>query len=178
MPNPLWIQQVQRYSRSFEYVNTNAFVSPFFFMAANTSGLAGAVLQYGTLEDTVMIAVSGVSQSAGFLTQDVKDLDSGAVKGYRNLNNTVENLGGPVGVLQGPGQVCFTRVYVGAPAYKDTLTVSSNSADGGAVATKGATWTSASIAVVEAVNSSQSITLETQQFSTTGNQAYIRIRTL
>ena len=71
-------------------------------------------MEYNTAAevDTVKIATSGALQDAiaGFLTQDGKDLDSGAVRGWRNLNNSTVNYGDNVGILQSNGLIETTRV--------------------------------------------------------------------
>jgi hypothetical protein len=127
MGTPTNTNFARRYARSFDVVNPQAFVSPFFFMAASTTGVAGQVVKYGSTEDTVTQATLGDTrfQIAGFLMQDVKDLDAGPVKGYRNLQNTVANLGDPVGVLQGSA-IAFTKAYNGTPAAKDVLVADTN----------------------------------------------------
>lgn len=171
-----YLQNVARYSRTFNVRTPNHFIAPFFFMAANTTGVAGHVLKYSTTEDTVQIATSGTlrHQVAGFLMQDVKDLDAGAVKGYRNLNNTVEHLGGNVGVAQG-NFTADTKQYNGTPAVGDRLAVAKDNS--GNVETYASTQTGDAIAVVEATVSSAQVSLEPQQFSSTGGNAFIRIRT-
>ena len=172
-----YLQNVTRYGRTFQVVNPNHFVTPFYFMAASTTGVAGHVVKYDTQEDTIAIATSGSKayEVAGFLMQDIKDLDAGPVKGYRNLNKTVENLGGNVGVLQGPGNVCFTKQYNGSPALGNRLTVAGDNS--GNLAVYSTLMTSDPIAVVEATVSSVQPSIEPQQYSTTGGKNFIRIRT-
>ncbi len=171
------LQNVQRYGRTFNVRTPNHFIAPFFFMAAATTGVAGHVLKYAATEDTVQIATSGLlkHQLAGFLMQDVKDLDAGAVKGYRNLNNTVENLGGNVGVAQGQF-TADTKQYIGTPAVGDRLQVASDNS--GNLAVYNALVTGDPIAIVEATVSSATVSIEPQQFAaaSTGN-AFIRIKT-
>lgn len=173
------LNNVKRYSRTFLIENPNHFVSPFYFMVAATTGVAGHVVKYTAgKEDTVSLATSGTLayQVAGFLMQDVKDLDAGAIKGYRQFNNTVENLGGNVGVLQGPGNVCLTRQYNGSPAYLDRLAVAKDNS--GNLETYASTQTGDPIAIVESVASAAQPTIEPTQFATGGNgNAYLRIRT-
>ncbi len=173
------LNNVKRYARTFSVLNPEHFVAPFYFMVANTTGVAGHVLQYTAgQEDTVSIATSGALRHtiAGFLMQDVKDLDAGPIKGYRQFNNTVEQLGGNVGVLQGSNNVCLTKQYVGSPAYRDRLAVATDNS--GNLQTYAATQTGDPIAVVEAVASAVAPTIEPTQLnpSQAGN-AYIRIRT-
>ncbi len=162
----------RRYARSFDVVNPQAFVSPFFYMASATTGSAGQVVKYGSTEDTVAIAGTGETKFAvaGFLMQDVKDLDAGPVRGWRNLNNTVANLGDPVGVLQGFG-VAFTRIYSGSMAVGTKL--GSNSV--GYLASTNDSGVQV-LAVVEAVTSS--LTPSGNEPSQTGSSVtdYIRIR--
>lgn len=169
-----YLQNIQRYSRTFNPITPNAFVSPFYFMAAATTGVCGDVVSYST-EDTITIATSGAlrHQIAGFLMQDVKDLDAGPVKGYRNYNNTVEHLGGNVGVLQSNG-VAETKRYAGSPAVGARLCV----AVGGHLRTYGSSTleTGDPLAVVEATVGSATPTIEPQQFSTAGGPDWIRIR--
>ena len=171
--NP-YLQNVQRYSRTFQVLNPNHFISPFFFMAAATTGVAGQVVKYGTVESSVTTAGSGVKnyQVAGFLMQDVKDLDAGPIKGYRNLNNTVANLGDQVGVLVGPGNAALTKAYNGTPAVGDRLCVGAN----GYLETWVAANTGDPIAVVEASGDAATTSLEPTQFTAAGT-SYIRIRT-
>lgn len=172
-----YLNNVKRYSRTFNVRTPNHFVSPFFFMTANTTGVAGHVLRYSsTGEDTVIIATSGTKnyQVAGFLMQDVKDLDAGAIKGYRNLNNTVENLGGNVGVAQGYF-VADTKQYNGAPGLGDRLAVAKDNS--GNLETYAATQTGDPIAVVESLVSPNQVSLEPTQFSTAGGNVFIRIKT-
>lgn len=172
-----YLQNVQRYSRTFNVRTPNTFISPFFFMQGTQTGVAGHVVKYGTAgEDSITLATSGakVSDIAGFLMQDVKDLDAGAVKGYRNLNNTVENLGGNVGVAQG-SFVADTKQYNGTPAFKDKLAVAKDNS--GNLETYAATQTGDAIAVVEATVGSAQVSLEPTQFSTAGGNTFIRIRT-
>jgi hypothetical protein len=173
MATPTNVNFAKRYSRSFDVVNPQAFTSPFFFMAASTSGSAGQVVMYDTTEDTVKIATSGLDkfQVAGFLMQDVKDLDAGPVKGYRNLNNTTANMGDPVGVHQGYG-VAFTKIYAGSPALKDKLGVNGN---GYLYSTSGNVAQSDILAVVEAVASSLTPSNEPSQTGASATD-YIRIR--
>lgn len=173
--NP-YLQNVQRYARTFQVLNPDHFVNPFFYMAANTTGVAGQVVKYGAAEGSVEIAASGTQnyQVAGFLMQDVKDLDAGPVKGYRNLNNTVANLGDPVGVLVGAGNICLTKCYLGSPAVGDRLAVAKNG--NGYLETYAATQTGSPIAIVEAVSTAAITSLEPTQFSSAGT-APIRIRT-
>lgn len=173
------INNVKRYSRTFSVLNPNHFVAPFYFMVSATTGVAGHVLKYTAgAEDTVSIATSGSlrNEIAGFLMQDVKDLDAGPIKGYRQFNNTVEDLGGNVGVLQGTNNVCLTRQYNGSPAYRDRLAVAKDNS--GNLETYASTQTGDAIALVEAVASASQPTGEPTQFATGGNgNAYIRIRT-
>lgn len=167
-------QNVQRYARTFDSLNPNAFVSPFFFMAAATTGVAGDVVKYST-EDTVAIATSGTLnyQVAGFLMQDVKDLDAGSVKGYRNPNKSVANLGDSVGVLQGGGPA-MTKRYVGTPAVGNRLAV--DKLNSGKLEVYASTQTGDPIAIVEAVTSSATPTVEPTQFTGTAAPDFIRIR--
>ncbi len=168
------LQIPQRYGRTFQTLALNPKVSPYFFMAAATTGVAGDVVKYhSSLEDTVDIAASGVTREeiAGFLLQDVKDLDAGAIKGWRNLNNTIANLGDNVGVLQ-DNIVAETKRYIGSPAYKAVLGVGAagqlrvfNSGDNGDP-----------IAVVEAVTSSVPTGTEPQQLASSSGKEFIRIR--
>lgn len=119
-----------RYARTFNWLDPNAFVSPYFFMTASTTGVAGDLVEYNTAVevDTIKIATSGALRSAiaGFLTQDVKDLDGGAVRGWRNLNNSVANLSDNVGVLQSNGLIETTRVE-GTLSRGNTVQASANS---------------------------------------------------
>lgn len=172
MGTPTNTNFARRYSRSFDVVTPQSFTSPFFFMAAATTGSAGQVVKYGATEDTVEIAGLNATryQVAGFLQQDVKDLDAGPVKGYRNLNNTVANLGDPVGVLQGFG-VAFTKIYSGTPAVGQTLTSAAN----GYLLTGVASGIDV-LAVVEAVTSSISPSNEPAQTAAAAGNNYIRIR--
>jgi hypothetical protein len=176
MPYPLWNNIPQRYARSFDVADVNFTASPFFFMKANTTGVAGQVLQYDTTEDYVTTAQSGVKAYAvaGILMQDIKDLDGGAVKGYRNLNNTVDNLGANVLVAQG-NFVGFTKTYVGTVALGNRLQVSAVTP--GYLAAYAATNTGDVLGVVEAVSSSTTPTIEPQQLASgsTGND-FIRVR--
>lgn len=169
-------QNVSRYGRTFDALDPNAFIAPFFFMKANTTGVAGDLVQYETTEDTVGPAVSGILlyNVAGFLMQDVKDLDAGAVRGWRNPNNSVEHLGGSVGVLQSNGPA-MTKRYVGTPAIGTRLT---SAKDGrGKLETYHATQnTGDAVAVVEAVVSSDTPTVEPAQFTGTAAPDFIRIR--
>ena len=174
--NP-YLQNVQRYARTFQVLNPNHFVNPFFYMGALQTGLAGEVVKYGTVEGSVEKATSGVLgyQVAGFLMQDVKDLDAGPVKGYRNLNNTVANVGDPVGVLVGAGNICLTKCYTGSPAVGTRLQVSKTV--GGFLEAYSATNTGDVVAVVEAVSTAAITSLEPTQFTSAG-VAPIRIRTI
>lgn len=179
MPFNPEINNVTRYARTFIVRNPNHFVAPFYFMVANTTGVAGHVLQYTAgAEDTVSIAQSGALREniAGFLMQDVKDLDAGPIKGYRQFNNTVEDLGGNVGVLQGSNNVCLTKQYNGSPAYRAKLAVAKDNS--GNLETYAATQTGDAIAVVEAVAGAAAPTIEPTQLSpSNAGNAYIRIRT-
>ncbi len=163
-----------RYGRTFQVLNQNPRISPMYFMAAATTGCAGDVLAYG-VEDTVAPAVSGAlrHQIAGFLLQDVKDLDAGAVRGWRNLNNTVANLGDNIGILQS-NELCETKRYTGSPAVKDRLCVDSV----GQLRTYGSSSleTGDPIAVVESTVSSVPVATEPQQKSTSGGPNFIRIK--
>jgi hypothetical protein len=175
MPIPYWNNIPQRYARSFDVADVNFVGSPFFFMKANTTGVAGQLLKYETTEDTVSIATSGIKayQVAGFLMQDVKDLDGGAVKGYRNLNNTVANLGDNVTVAQGKF-IAFTKAYTGTVAAGDRLQVSK--AGDGYLEAYSATNTGDVVAVAEAVSSSVTPTIEPQQLASASGKDFIRIR--
>ncbi len=172
-----YVNIISRYSRTFQVMTPNAFIAPFYFMKAAVTGVAGQVLKYDTLEDTVTVAGSGVTrdQVAGFLMQDVKDLDAGPVKGYRNLQQTVENLGGNIGVLQGSNNVCLTKAYTGSPALSNKLTVASN----GYLRVYGsaALETGDPIAIVEATVSSTTPTIEPQQLTASNSPDWIRVRT-
>lgn len=178
MPVPNWSNIPQRYARSFDVINVNFVGSPFFFMHAATTGVAGMVMAYDTVEDYVNVATSGTTNYsvAGFLMQDVKDLDSGAVKGYRNLNNTVANLGDNVTIAQG-NFAAFTKTYNGSPAFGNQLQVSTTRP--GYLEAYAASNTGSVIAIVEAINSPQSPTIEPPQLATTvtGPQ-FIRIYTV
>lgn len=176
MPNiPNYTNVAKRYSRTFEVSSTNKFESPFFVLAASTTGTAGQVVAYDTPEDVVKIAVSGSKnyQIAGFLLQDVKDLDGGNLKGYRNLNNTVVNYGDSVGVFQGGG-VAYTKVYQGSCTLGTRLTVSSDGR--GFLEPFTALVTADVIGVVEAVTSSKAPSNEPQQFSSASGNDWIRVR--
>ncbi len=176
-----YLNNVRRYGRTFQVLNPDHFVSPFYFMVAATTGVAGHVVQYhATQEDTVQLAVSGIlkHQVAGFLLQDVKDLDAGPVKGYRNKNNTVENLGGNVGVMPlQPGSVCYTKQYTGTMTLGIRLTSAKN-AGGNLEAYSATVNTGDPLAVVEAVTGSAQVSLEPQQLSAASGNAFIRIRVL
>ena len=173
-PAPYTVTPV-RYARTFEAVNLNQYLSPFYFMKAATTGVAGHALRYHTDEDYVDIAVSGMlkHQFAGFLMQDVKNLDGGAIKGYRNPNNTVEQNGGNVGVAQG-FVVAFTKQYNGSPARGDRLCVNDST---GNLTIYSSLMTGDPIAVVEATSSSVAPTVEPQQLSSASGNAFIRIKT-
>jgi len=139
-----------------------------------TTGLAGDVLSYST-EDTVTTAPSGSlrHQFAGFLLQDVKDLDAGSVRGWRNLNNTVANLGDNVGVLQS-NESCETKRYTGTIAVGDRLQVAKGGQ--GKLEAFSATNTGDAIAVVESTVSSIPVGTEPQQLAAGAGVNYIRIR--
>jgi len=162
-----------RYSRSFNVLGQNPRISPLFSMAAATTGVAGDVLAYNT-EDTVVPASSGALryQVAGFSMQDVKNLDSGAVRGWRNLNNTVANLGDFIGVLQS-NELAETKRYTGTPADFANLCVDSV----GMLRTKTALDTGDYFAVVESTVSSIPQATEPSQFGTSATN-YIRIKIL
>lgn len=171
-----YLNNVKRYSRTFNVRTPNHFISPFFFMAAATTGVAGHVMIYSTtIEDTVTIAASGALKHtiAGFLTQDVKDLDAGAIKGYRNLNNTVENLGGNVGIAQGQF-IADTKQYNGSPALGARLCVNDST---GNLSTYTSLMTGDPIAVVESLVAPNQVSLEPQQFSAASGNVFIRIKT-
>lgn len=167
------LNNVVRYSRTFNVLDPNAAISPFYFMAAATTGVAGDVVKYDTQADTVAIAASGAlsHEIAGFLMQDVKDLDGGVVKGYRNLNNSVVNYGDNVGIWQGRGTAETKRYYGTAPAVGNRLCVGTA---GQLRVYGGALEVGDPIAVVEATVGSA--TVEPQQLSTAGGNSFIRIR--
>lgn len=171
-----YVNNISRYSRTFDTLDPNAFIAPFFFMAASTTGVAGDVVIYKTTgEDTLAPAASGalVHQIAGFLMQDVKDLDAGPVKGWRNPNNSVENLGGNVGVLQSNGPA-VTKRYLGSPAYRDRLCVGQS--EGQLRTYGGSLETGDPLAIVESLTSHVTPSIEPTQYSTSGGNAWIRIR--
>lgn len=161
-----------RYARTFNALDPNAFVSPFFFMAAATTGVAGQVVAYDLTgdEETVTIAdgIVGPSGVAGFLVQDVKDLDAGAVRGWRNLNNSTANLGDNVGVLQSNG-VVETTSYNGTPVRGDVVALGPN----GLLTTDHSTDP---IGRVEATVDSVPASREPAQTSTAGGNSLIRVR--
>ncbi len=167
----------QRYGRTFQVLSLNPNISPYYFMAAATTGVAGDLLKYhATDEETVQLATSGTlrHQFAGFLLQDVKDLDAGAVRGWRNLNNTVANLGDNVGVLQ-DNALCETKTYTGSVAVGQRL-VTAPAGQGKLVTYNSAINTGDPIAVVEAVTASVPQSTEPQQLSTSSGNNFIRIR--
>lgn len=170
-----YVNTPSRYARTFQSLNPAAFIGNF-FMLANTTGVAGDLMKYSS-EDTVTLTTSGVAayQIAGFLMQDVKDLDAGSVKGYRSPFNTVEHLGGSVGILQQNGPA-LTKRYVGSPAVGARLQAAPLAGDTGKLATYAALNTGDPIAVVEAVTSSDTPTVEPAQFSGTAAPDFIRIR--
>jgi len=143
-------------------------------MASSTTGVAGQAVEYGSTEDTVTLAGASTHrhQLAGFLMQNVKDLDAGPVKGYRNLNNSEADLGDSVGVLQGAA-VAFTKTYKGSPAAKDLLSTDAE----GYLIVNSATSGTEIVAIVEAITSSATPSIEPTQTSTTPTD-YIRIRIL
>ncbi len=167
---------VRRYARTFDVVDPNAFIAPFFFMKAATTGVAGDAVIYATSspEDTVDIATSGALkyQLAGWLMQDVKDLDAGPLKGWRNPNNSVEHLGGNVGVYQGGGTV-YTKRYNGSPAYRDRLCVNDST---GKFTVFTALMAGDVLGVVEAVAGAATPTVEPSQFGGTAAPDFIRVR--
>lgn len=166
----------QRYSRTFNVADPNVVNKSFYFMAASTTGVAGDVVQYDTAEDTIAIATSGSrrDQVAGFLMQDVKDLDAGAVKGYRNMNNSVEHLGGNVSVLQ-DNTIAFTKRYLGTPAVGDRLML--DELDSGKLMTFDANNDGFELARVEATTSADTPNVEPTQLSSGGlAEDWIRIR--
>lgn len=168
-------QNIHRYARTFDVVDPNAFIVPFFFMAAATTGVAGDVIAYSTtVEDTVTTVSSGALkyQIAGFLMQDIKDLDAGPLKGWRNPNNSVEHLGGNVGIWQGGG-VAFTKRYVGTPAFGNRLCV--NTSDGN-LSVFTALMAGDVLGVVEATTSSATPTIEPQQYTAGIGPDFIRVR--
>ena len=172
-----YVQNISRYSRTFDPIMPNAFVSPFYFMAANTTGVQGDALQYSsTIEDTVQIATSGIAsyQIAGFLMQDVKQLDTGSLKGWRNPNNSIVNVGDNVGILQTNGPA-MTKRYSGTPTLLNQLTVDP-SASGKLIVYTGSNNTTGQIAIVEAVSSSATPTVEPSQYGGTAAPDFIRIR--
>lgn len=167
-------QNIKRYARTFDVIDPVAFIAPFFFMKASTTGVAGDAVIYSTAEDTVDIATSGALkyQLAGYLMQDIKDLDAGPLKGWRNPNNSVEHLGGNVGVYQGGGTV-FTKRYNGTPAFKDRLCV--NTSDG-----RLTVFTSLMagdvLGTVESVAGAATPTVEPTQYTGTAGPDFIRVR--
>lgn len=168
-------QSIKRYARTFDVVDPNAFIAPFFFMAAATTGVAGDTVAYSsTQEDTVTTVTSGALkyQIAGWLMQDIKDLDAGPLKGWRNPNNSVEHLGGNVGVFQGGGSV-FTKRYNGTPAFGNRLVVNDNS---GNLSVFTALMTGDVLGVVEAAASSATPTIEPQQYTAGIGPDFIRVR--
>lgn len=164
-----------RKARTFNYLDPNAFVSPYFFMAAATTGVAGDLLEYDTASavDTVKIATSGAQRQAlaGFLTQDVKDLDSGAVRGWRNLNNSTANLTDNIGVLQSNGLIETTE-YDGTLARGNRVAV--GPLGNGNLAAYAALDTGAVLGVVEAIGT-QASSIEPSQFGSTAKDL-VRIR--
>lgn len=177
IPNNVNSINPTRYGRTFQVLSLNPNISPFYYMAAATTGVAGDVLKYtgSANEETVSQATSGAlrHELAGFLLQDVKDLDAGAVRGYRNLNNTVANLGDNVGVLQ-DNVLAETKRYTGTVAVGDRLTVHKEGIlrKYGVAALEGGD----PIAVVEATVSSVPQTTEPAQLSSSSGNNFIRIR--
>lgn len=170
-----YVNTPSRYARTFQAISPVHNLGNF-FMAANTTGVAGDLVKYSTADDEITVATSGISayQVAGFLMQDVKDLDAGAVKGYRNPYNTVEHLGGSVGVLQ-TNSIALTKRYVGTPTVGTRLT--SAKLLNGQLETYSATAnTGDPVAVVEAVTSSDTPSVEPAQFTGTAAPDFIRIR--
>ncbi len=167
-----------RYGRSFNVLSQYINIAPFFFMASAQTGVAGDVLQYnGTNEESVTLAASGIvrHQIAGILLQDVKDLDAGAVRGWRNLNNSVANLGDNVGVLQGPVPfLAETKRYTGSVTLFGRLQVAK--AGQGQLEAFSATNTGDAIAVVEATVSSVPQSTEPAQLSSSSGNNFIRIK--
>lgn len=162
--------------RTFQTLSPTNTISPFYFMIAATTGVAGHALKYSTTDETVVqIATSGLLtyQFAGFLTQDVKDLDGQGVRGYRNLNSFTANLGDSVGVAQSNG-LYETAQYNGTPTLGQRLCVNDST---GNLTVYSALMTGDPLAVVEATVGSVPTRLEPQQFSSanTGNNL-IRIR--
>jgi len=173
-----YIQNISRYSRTFDPLGPNKFTAPFFFMAAATTGVAGDLVSYSaTIENTVSQAASGVALTslAGFLMQDVKNLDAGALKGWRNPNNSVVNLGDNVGVYQDNGPI-LTKRYVSAGATLGVTLTSAADGNGRLQATSATTNTGAAVGVIEAVTSTATPTIEPSQYGTAAAPDFIRVR--
>ncbi len=170
------LNPVQRYSRTFNPLEPVFLSSPFFFMTAGVTGVAGDVLAYTATQDTVNLAASGAlrHELAGFLMQDVKNLDAGPVKGYRNYQNSVENLGGNVGVMKSNVLAETTRV-VGTPAIGTRLATAKDG-KGKLEAYNAASNNGDPIAVVEANAGVNSASVEPQQFATATAPTFFRIR--
>jgi len=170
-----YVQNISRYARTFDPLMPNAFVAPFFFMAAGTTGVAGDVVQYGAADDTVTTAVSGVKQIAiaGFLMQKVSNLDAGSLKGWRNPNNSEANLGDNIGVLQSNGPA-MTKRYVGTVARGNQLVVERTGT--GQLEATYALAGGDVMAVVEASTTSATPTIEPSQYGSAISPDFIRIR--
>ena len=109
-PNTL---RPRRASRNFQVLQGGV-VNPFMSMRASTSGVAGQLLRYHTVEgqvDVVVTAQTIYQETAGWLVQDVRDLS--ALNGYRVPNSTIANFGDPVAVVNGPF-LAVTRTYATA----------------------------------------------------------------
>ena len=170
-----YVQNISRYSRTFDPLSPNAFVAPFYFMAGTVTGVAGDVVQYGTQDDTVTTAVSGVASTsvAGFLMQAVLNLDSGALKGWRNPNNSVANVGDNVGVLQS-NTPCLTKRYIGSLVRGNAVTVDASGT--GQLVVTSAGNTGPTLGVVEATTTTTTPTVEPSQYGTAISPDFIRVR--